>query len=182
MSPTPSSSTPAPAADQQTADQPAAEQRRVELAVSGMTCAACAARVERKLNKLDDVEASVNYATGRAEVAAAGTDDAALTETVRKAGYDAEVVEPFAVAPDSGEASPDAAEPADDQRSDAGSAPSAASEHSRDLWRRLVVSVALFIPLADLSILFTALPAQSGHHNGPSKEHANNLKSIVRPE
>ena len=152
-------------ADGSPSDQPVDDQRRVELAVSGMTCAACAARVERKLNKLDDVEASVNYATGRAEVAATGTDDAALKETVRKAGYEAEVVEPFVVAPDSGEASPDEpAEPADDQRSDAGSAPSAAGpsaseQHSRDLWRRLVVSVALFIPLADLSILFTALPA-----------------------
>lgn len=160
MSPT--SPTPATVDDQQAGDRPADDQRRVELAVSGMTCAACAARVERKLNKLDDVEASVNYATGRAEVAAAGTDDAALTETVRKAGYEAEVVEPFAVAPESGEVSPDEpAGPADDQRSDAGSAagPSASAQHSRDLWRRLVVSVALFIPLADLSILFTALPA-----------------------
>ena len=152
-------------ADGSPSDQPVDDQRRVELAVSGMTCAACAARVERKLNKLDDVEASVNYATGRAEVAATGTDDAALKETVRKAGYEAEVVEPFVVAPDSGEASPDEpAEPADDRRSVAGSAPSAAGpsaseQHSRDLWRRLVVSVALFIPLADLSILFTALPA-----------------------
>ena len=40
----------------------------VELAVSGMTCAACASRVERKLNKLAGVRASVNYATERAVV------------------------------------------------------------------------------------------------------------------
>ena len=38
--------------------------------MGGMTCAACAARVEKKLNKLDDVRASVNYATGDRRVTA----------------------------------------------------------------------------------------------------------------
>ena len=42
--------------------------RQVELAISGMTCAACANRIERKLNKLDGVDASVNYATEQAAV------------------------------------------------------------------------------------------------------------------
>ena len=42
--------------------------QRVELDVSGMTCAACANRIERKLNKLDGVRATVNYATERAVV------------------------------------------------------------------------------------------------------------------
>ncbi|MGH3590685.1 MAG: cation transporter, partial [Pseudonocardiaceae bacterium] len=42
--------------------------RRYEILVGGMTCAACAARVERKLNKLDGVTATVNYATERARV------------------------------------------------------------------------------------------------------------------
>ncbi len=47
----------------------------VELAVSGMTCASCAARIERTLNKLDGVSASVNYATEKAHVSApAGVD------------------------------------------------------------------------------------------------------------
>ena len=41
---------------------------RVELALEGMTCAACATRIERKLNKLEGVEASVNYATEQAAV------------------------------------------------------------------------------------------------------------------
>ena len=44
--------------------------REVELSVRGMTCAACAARVEKKLSALDDVTASVNFATGRATVTA----------------------------------------------------------------------------------------------------------------
>ena len=46
---------------------------RLELPISGMTCASCAARVEKKLNQLDGVEASVNYATERATVEFAPT-------------------------------------------------------------------------------------------------------------
>jgi len=41
---------------------------RVELSIGGMTCASCASRIERKLNKLDGVSASVNYATEKAVV------------------------------------------------------------------------------------------------------------------
>ena len=40
----------------------------VELAIGGMTCASCAARIEKKLNKLDGVSATVNYATEKAKV------------------------------------------------------------------------------------------------------------------
>ncbi|MGN0065883.1 MAG: heavy metal translocating P-type ATPase [Nocardioides sp.] len=67
----------------------------VELAITGMTCASCANRIERKLNKLDGVTASVNYATEKARVAFPSTltpDD--LVETVRSAGYDATVPSP----------------------------------------------------------------------------------------
>ena len=42
--------------------------QHIELSISGMTCASCAARIERKLNKLDGVSASVNYATAKASV------------------------------------------------------------------------------------------------------------------
>ncbi|MFB9314628.1 heavy metal translocating P-type ATPase, partial [Nocardioides plantarum] len=59
-----------------------------ELAITGMTCASCAHRIERKLNKLDGVEASVNYATEKARVSYADhvtTDD--LLATVEAAGY-----------------------------------------------------------------------------------------------
>jgi Cu+-exporting ATPase len=40
----------------------------IELSIGGMTCASCAARIERKLNKLEGVQASVNYATEKARV------------------------------------------------------------------------------------------------------------------
>jgi len=62
----------------------------IELEISGMTCASCANRIERKLNKLDGVTATVNYATERARVTfpdALSPDD--LVSTVRQAGYDA---------------------------------------------------------------------------------------------
>jgi Cu+-exporting ATPase len=62
---------------------------RVQLEVEGMTCASCAARIERKLNKLDGVEAAVNYATEAATVSydprRVAVDD--LIRTVEAAGY-----------------------------------------------------------------------------------------------
>jgi len=64
---------------------------RVELALEGMTCAACATRIERKLNKLEGVEASVNYATEQAAVRY-DSDRVAigdLVEAVEAAGYHA---------------------------------------------------------------------------------------------
>jgi P-type Cu+ transporter len=65
---------------------------RVDLALEGMTCAACANRIERRLNKLDGVEASVNYATEQAAVrfdpdVVAVAD---LLDAVEAAGYRAE--------------------------------------------------------------------------------------------
>ncbi|MDN5686875.1 MAG: heavy metal translocating P-type ATPase [Brachybacterium sp.] len=56
--------------------------------VSGMTCAACASRIERKLNKLDGVSATVNYATERAAVTGVASPDDAIG-VIRGAGYDA---------------------------------------------------------------------------------------------
>ncbi|GAB19632.1 copper-transporting ATPase CopA [Gordonia effusa NBRC 100432] len=62
----------------------------IELEIGGMTCASCANRIERKLNKLDGVSASVNYATEKASVdAPAGYDPALLVDEVEKAGYSA---------------------------------------------------------------------------------------------
>ncbi|MFJ7339958.1 heavy metal translocating P-type ATPase [Streptomyces sp. NPDC101110] len=63
----------------------------VELLIGGMTCASCAARVEKKLNRMAGVTATVNYATEKARVAyPEGTEVADLIATVAKTGYTAE--------------------------------------------------------------------------------------------
>jgi Cu+-exporting ATPase len=67
-----------------------AVEQQLELEIGGMTCASCANRVERKLNKLDGVAASVNYATEKARVTfAAGISPDDLVRTVEQAGYTA---------------------------------------------------------------------------------------------
>ena len=70
--------------------------RDIELSIGGMTCAACAARVEKKLNGLgDEVIAAVNFATGRAMITApAAVAPHTLVTAVRNAGYMAQVVRP----------------------------------------------------------------------------------------
>ncbi len=62
----------------------------LELPLAGMTCAACAMRIEKQLNKLPGVEATVNFATERATVryATADTTAAKLVETIRKTGFE----------------------------------------------------------------------------------------------
>lgn len=80
---------------------------QLDLAIDGMTCASCVARVEKRLGRIDGVTASVNLATERARVTAPATlDPALLVAEVQKAGYGAHVIEkaePPAVA-DSGAA------------------------------------------------------------------------------
>ena len=65
----------------------------LELPITGMTCASCANRIERKLNKLDGVTATVNYATEKAKVEfdPAAVAPAQLIEAVEAAGYSAEL-------------------------------------------------------------------------------------------
>ncbi|MEU4873357.1 heavy metal translocating P-type ATPase [Streptomyces sp. NPDC021608] len=80
-----STATPSPTA------QPPGPTAEVELLVGGMTCASCAARVEKKLNRMDGVTATVNYATEKAKVTyPAGVEVADLIATVVKTGYTAE--------------------------------------------------------------------------------------------
>ncbi|MFF4355925.1 heavy metal translocating P-type ATPase [Streptomyces sp. NPDC001604] len=69
----------------------AADASEVELLIGGMTCASCAARVEKKLNRMDGVSATVNFATEKAKVTyPAGIQVADLIATVVKTGYTAE--------------------------------------------------------------------------------------------
>ena len=111
--------------------------RRVELDVSGMTCAACAARVETRLNKLDGVRASVNYATRVATVDAPdGVSWEDLCDVVARAGYQAEL-----------------RTAGSDQRPD----PDAST--ARSLLIRLAVAAVLFVPLSHLSVMFAVLPS-----------------------
>ncbi len=83
----------------QTTTPTATGTQQVELAISGMTCASCANRIERKLNKLDGVTATVNYATEKARVSydgAVSTEE--LLSTVAAAGYSAALPAPRSAA------------------------------------------------------------------------------------
>ena len=118
--------------------------REVEFTVGGMTCAACAARVQKKLNTIDGVTAAVNLATERAMVTApAAVPDQQLINAVEQAGYQAEVVDREA---------PGAA--GQDQAAGTG----ADAARVADLRRRLVVALVLFIPLSDVSVLWSLFP------------------------
>ncbi|WP_017936604.1 heavy metal translocating P-type ATPase [Nocardioides sp. Iso805N] len=112
-------------------------QQQVELAISGMTCASCANRIERKLNKLDGVSASVNYATEKAWVEYVdGVATGDLVAAVVAAGYDATPVE-------AADAAEESAEPG----------------RERDpLIGRLVVAAALTVPILAIAML-APLPA-----------------------
>ena len=107
----------------------------VELDITGMTCSSCANRIERKLNKLPGVEATVNYATEKARVRAPeGTDTAQFLETVKAAGYSAVIPAPISETPD------------------AASSP-AADDRAAQLLHRLLVSTALTVPVVLLSMI-----------------------------
>ncbi|MEU3984160.1 heavy metal translocating P-type ATPase [Streptomyces sp. NPDC026672] len=92
-----------------------AQTSEVELLIGGMTCASCAARVEKKLNRMDGVTATVNYATEKAKVSyAPGVTVPDLIATVVKTGYTAEEPPPpLPPVPDA-----DAARPGDDEAAD----------------------------------------------------------------
>lgn len=69
--------------------------QQLELSIGGMTCASCAARTEKKLNKLDGVTATVNYATEMAQVRFASTvQPDELVAEVKKVGYTATLPPP----------------------------------------------------------------------------------------
>ncbi|MFJ6049057.1 heavy metal translocating P-type ATPase [Streptomyces sp. NPDC092307] len=115
----------------------------VELSIGGMTCASCAARIEKKLNRMDGVEASVNYATEKARVSYTGDVQVAdLIATVVKTGYTAEEPPP-----------PPAPEAAEEVRGEA--AAETPDPVLAALRQRLLVSVALALPV----ILLAMIPA-----------------------
>lgn len=120
----------------------ATEPTRVELDISGMTCASCAMRIEKKLNRLDGVTATVNYATEKATVSTDGPANTALyIDTIESAGYAAAVPQPVA------------AEPADLGGENASGAESLGDREVRSLWERLVVSIILSVPVIVLSMV-----------------------------
>ncbi|UGY91525.1 heavy metal translocating P-type ATPase [Streptomyces gobiensis] len=80
---------------------PLARTAEVELSIGGMTCASCAARIEKKLNRMDGVSATVNYATEKAKVAyGSGVTVDDLIATVENTGYTAEPPPPQETPPD----------------------------------------------------------------------------------
>ncbi len=114
--------------------------RDVELVIGGMTCASCAARIEKKLNKMPGVVATVNYATEKAKVSfASDVDPADLVATVEATGYTATLPAPPA-AHTMGAPVEDAAQRAKDEEAAA--------------WRqRLVVSTVLTVPVLLMSMV-----------------------------
>ncbi|CAA9415153.1 MAG: Lead, cadmium, zinc and mercury transporting ATPase; Copper-translocating P-type ATPase [uncultured Quadrisphaera sp.] len=122
-------------------------EERVELVIGGMTCASCAARIEKRLNRLDGVTATVNYATEKARVTSTGgvtSDD--LVAAVQKAGYTARLPEP-----------PRPAEPSGGPAGEPAGAPARASAGEPDpvraLRQRLVVSAVLAAPVIAMAMV-----------------------------
>ncbi|MEO6084680.1 MAG: heavy metal translocating P-type ATPase [Umezawaea sp.] len=106
---------------------------RIELSIGGMTCASCAARVERKLNKLDGVEATVNYATEKARVTfPPNFTPADLVKVVEDTGYTAELP------------APPSSEPTTDQVQD---------DPTRSPRQRLITSLVLSVPVVALAMV-----------------------------
>jgi cation-transporting P-type ATPase A/B/Cu+-exporting ATPase len=104
-----------------------------------MTCASCASRIESRLSQIDDVAATVNYATHRARVTVPdGVGAQSLIDAIATAGYAAALIPP-----PGGPA-------ADDEEAD--------SRQVRYLRRRLTVALIFFVPLCDLSIAASLFP------------------------
>lgn len=111
----------------------------VSVSIGGMTCGACAARIESQLNALDGVEARVNLASERARVRLpTGLSPALVVERIESAGFTATIIDDLAPAPDDG---------------------AEADRRVRYLGRRLVVAGLLFMPLSDASLAFWLVPS-----------------------
>ncbi|MFH8882116.1 heavy metal translocating P-type ATPase, partial [Streptomyces californicus] len=117
----------------------------VELAIGGMTCASCAARIEKKLNRMDGVEATVNYATEKAKVTYQGAEVSVddLIATVEATGYTARQPAPPAASPRAAGGADTADAPARDAE-DAG---------LTTLRQRLVTAVVLAVPVIAMAMI-----------------------------
>ncbi|MFI1030214.1 heavy metal translocating P-type ATPase [Streptomyces sp. NPDC020951] len=121
---------------------PSAPASEVELSIGGMTCASCAARIEKKLNRMDGVTATVNFATEKAKVSYPdGIGVADLIATVEKTGYTAE--EPPPPTPTAG------------QEGEVRAAHPAVDGELLSLRQRLFMSLALSVPV----VLMAMVPA-----------------------
>ncbi|MFJ8814828.1 heavy metal translocating P-type ATPase [Amycolatopsis thermoflava] len=120
-----------------TAHDQAGSGPQVELMIGGMTCASCATRIERKLNKVDGVSATVNFATEKARVTVPdGLSTQDLVKVVEDTGYTATI--PDTAPPAGGEAT------AGEREYD---------EHTRSLRQRMLVSVVLAVPVIVLAMV-----------------------------
>ena len=135
----------------------------IELAISGMTCASCAARIEKKLNRLDGVRASVNFATEKAQVTfdPARVTPADLVATVEATGYRARLPEPPARAGAGSAQLPEptapgdgsAAAPAGTERAAVRSPAETPDDETTGVRTRLLVSAALTVPVVLLAMV-----------------------------
>ncbi|MFF5704182.1 heavy metal translocating P-type ATPase [Streptomyces sp. NPDC012794] len=126
-------------------DRPAAEAlaSEVELTIGGMTCASCAARIEKKLNRMDGVSATVNYATEKARVCYGGAVQVAdLIATVVRTGYTAEEPPP-----------PVPPRPEPESGAGAGAGTDGRDPEPDALRQRLLVSAVLALPVVLLSMV-----------------------------
>ncbi|MFE7336233.1 heavy metal translocating P-type ATPase [Streptomyces griseus] len=124
----------------------------VELAIGGMTCASCAARIEKKLNRMDGVEATVNYATEKAKVTYPGADVSVddLIATVEATGYTARPPAPPAPPASSGS---NGTETAGAAGTAGPAAESAEDDGLTTLRQRLVTAVLLSVPVIAMAMV-----------------------------
>ncbi|AJK70147.1 heavy metal translocating P-type ATPase [Corynebacterium marinum] len=136
-----------------TQTQPAVDLLQIDLGVTGMTCTSCSSRVERKLNKLDGVEATVNFATESASVrydpAKVNPDN--LIETVKTTGYGAFTMS--GATDDGGDNTNDAATGASGSSGAQSQVDAARENEAADLKKRLIISALLTVPIVLLSMI-----------------------------
>ncbi|GAB2557685.1 heavy metal translocating P-type ATPase [Leucobacter ruminantium] len=127
----------------------------LELEIGGMTCASCAARIEKKLNRLDGVEASVNYATEKARVRVPdGYDPSLLIAEVEKTGYTASLPEPPTAPAASGAASSEGRDAGEGSRpAETGGDTDRDDPELRTLRQRLIGSIWLSVPVIVLAMV-----------------------------